>query len=242
LKIISSTASSELAFAGGGRLRPLTIVRRAGVRGLRLTVDPRDAQVRLTLPPRAALRPALAWAAGKRAWVESELDRLPQPQPILPGTRFRLGDVEIVVDWAEGRQRGIRLEGDILIVGGAESTRSTSIMRWLRSYALEVLENDTRRLAGIYGIRIGRVGVGDARGRWGSCSAKGDIRYSWRLILAPSSVRLATVAHEVAHRVHMNHAPAFHALVAELHGSDPAPARAWLRAHGAALHWFGRSG
>ena len=75
--------------------------------------------------------------------------------------------------------------------------------------------------------------------RWGSCASTGTIRYSWRLILAPAFVRRATVAHEVAHLVHMNHAPAFHALVAEILGSDPRPARAWLRREGAALHRFG---
>jgi hypothetical protein len=39
----------------------------------------------------------------------------------------------------------------------------------------------------------------------------------------------------------MNHAPVFHALVATLLEADPAPARAWLRTHGAGLHWVGRS-
>jgi predicted metal-dependent hydrolase len=38
----------------------------------------------------------------------------------------------------------------------------------------------------------------------------------------------------------MNHGPAFHALVAELFGADPAPAREWLRREGAGLHRFGR--
>ena len=53
-------------------------------------------------------------------------------------------------------------------------------------------------------------------------------------------MRRATAAHEVAHRVHMNHSAAFHALVATLYGRDPAAERAWLRRHGASLHWFGR--
>ena len=85
------------------------------------------------------------------------------------------------------------------------------------------------------------VAIGDPRGRWGSCASSGAIRYSWRLILAPRFVRRATVAHEVAHRVHMNHGPAFHALVAELWTKAIRRDRArWLRAHGAALHWVGR--
>src|SRR3546814_5691061 len=94
--------------------------------------------------------------------------------------------------------------------------------------------------AGRAGFIVSQVTVGDPRGRWGSCAASGAIRYSWRLILAPDHVRRATVAHEVAHRLHMDHGPAFHAAAARILGDDPAPARAWLRTHGAALHWIGR--
>jgi predicted metal-dependent hydrolase len=53
-------------------------------------------------------------------------------------------------------------------------------------------------------------------------------------------VREATVAHEVAHRLHMDHGPRFHAAVAALLGRDPAAEIAWLRTHGAALYWLGR--
>ena len=57
--------------------------------------------------------------------------------------------------------------------------------------------------------------------------------------MAPDFVRRATVAHEVAHRLHMDHSPRFHAVVRELLGEDPAPARAWLRREGGALHRIG---
>ena len=84
----------------------------------------------------------------------------------------------------------------------------------------------------------GRVGVGDPRSRWGSCASSGAIRYSWRLILAPPDVRRATVAHELAHLLHMDHSAAFHAAHARILGADPRPARAWLRANGAGLHRY----
>ena len=40
--------------------------------------------------------------------------------------------------------------------------------------------------------------------------------FSWRLILTPRHVLDYVVAHEVAHLVHANHGPDFHALLAEL--------------------------
>ena len=129
-------------------------------------------------------------------------------------------------------------DGRLLAGGPVEGLRGR-VLRWLKARALERLEAETREYAAKAGVMASRVGVGDPVSRWGSCASSGAIRYSWRLILAPEFVRRATVAHEVAHLVHMNHGPAFHALVADLLGTDPAPARAWLRREGAGLHRVG---
>ncbi len=128
----------------------------------------------------------------------------------------------------------------ILTCGGPIEQFPARIERWLKREALRLLTEDTAHYAAKAGVTVAQVAVGDPKARWGSCSSSGTIRYSWRLLLAPGHVRRATVAHEVAHRVHMHHGPAFHALVATLFEGDPDAARRWLRAEGAALHWFGR--
>ena len=240
--ITSSTGSSDPVFSGGGRTRALMVVRRQGSRGMRLSVDPRNGAVRLTLAVRAPLRPALAWATSKRAWVEAELARLPVPVPIVPDLVFAVDDRPVAIIWDANAPRLPLLHDDRLIVGGPLDTLSPRVLRFLRRHALIRMTAETHELAAAHDIVVTHVAVGDPRSRWGSCATSGAIRYSWRLILAPRFVRHATIAHEVAHRVHMNHGPAFHRLAADLYGHDPVPARTWLRAHGAALHWFGREG
>jgi predicted metal-dependent hydrolase len=59
--------------------------------------------------------------------------------------------------------------------------------------------------------------------------------YSWRLVMTPPQVLDYVAAHEVAHIVELNHAPAFWAVVARLL-PDYAGPREWLRANGGALH------
>jgi predicted metal-dependent hydrolase len=235
-----SSASSELLFTGGGRTRPLTVHRSAAARAMRLSVDPRDGTVRLSLPTRAALRPALAWAEEKRGWIEGALAVLPRPQPIAPGAAIPLEGRPVQIDWQPSGSRTVRRDGDRLIVGGPEEAVAARVLRWLRREAAARLDAETRDFALRAGVTVGRVGVGDPRSRWGSCTPCGDIRYSWRLILAPPEVREATVAHEVAHRLHMDHSPAFHAAVARLLGREPKAERNWLRTHGCGLYWLGR--
>jgi hypothetical protein len=56
--------------------------------------------------------------------------------------------------------------------------------------------------------------------------------------MAPFAVADYVVVHECAHLLEANHGPRFWAHVDRLVG-DHRPHRAWLRAHGAALHAFG---
>ena len=219
----------------------LEIVRHPRARRSRLSIDPTTGRARLVVPIRAALKPALAWAAGKADWIAAQRAALPQARPFVPGAVLAVADDLLTIDWREGPRRALRRDGDRIDCEGAAETLPRRIETWLKREALDLLTRETVACAATAGVAVAKVAVGDARGRWGSCASTGVIRYSWRLILAPGFVRRATVAHEVAHRVHMNHGPAFHALVATLLGDDPAPAHAWLRRHGAALHWFGRS-
>jgi predicted metal-dependent hydrolase len=217
----------------------IVIVRKPAARRLRLTVDPRSGTVRLVMPKRAALAPALEWVREQRSWIEAQQAKLPSPWPITPGMILPFAGQEMVLDWAETNPRGPKLAEGRLMVGGPLDLLAQRLERWLRREAKRVLEAETREFASIAGVSIGRVSIGDPRSRWGSCAASGDIRYSWRLILAPADVRRATVAHEVAHRLHMDHSPAFHAAVERIYGEDPKPMRRWLKANGARLHWFG---
>lgn len=220
---------------------PLVVRRMAQARAMRLRVDPRDGTVRLTLPARAAIGPAIAWVESKRGWIEAQQAAIPKPVAIGPGAVIPYEDGAVRIDWSADGPRAPQRVDDRLILGGPEELIARRVLRWLARQALVMLDAETRAYARAAGVTIGRVAIGDARSRWGSCSSSGDIRYSWRLILAPPDVRRATVAHEVAHRLHMDHSPAFHAAVARLYGRDPGPERAWLRQHGAVIQGFGRS-
>jgi predicted metal-dependent hydrolase len=229
---ILSTATSELRL--GGAPLALRIDRRA--RALRLRVDRRSGGLMLTVPAGTSRRRALAWAAEQEAWARRALAALPEPLRLAPGAALALFGRPHRIDWSPERPRRIALENGAIVCGGPTEGLEARLLRWAKAEALALLTAETRELAATLPVRLGRVGIGDPRSRWGSCTGRGDIRYSWRLILAPDFVRRATVAHEVAHLVHMNHGPDFHALAAHLFGGDPAPARDWLRRHGAELH------
>ena len=63
------------------------------------------------------------------------------------------------------------------------------------------------------GVTPTAVKINGAKTRWGSCSAKKSINYSWRLIMADDTVIDYIVVHELSHLTEMNHSARFWAVV-----------------------------
>lgn len=217
---------------------PVRIVHHARSRRYRLVVDAARGQLRLTVPLRANVRAALKWAGEQQAWLAEQVGKAALPVVVGPGVTIPFLGTHRRIDWVAGAPRTVTLDPQALRVGGPAETLGRRIERWLKAEALDLLERESRDIAARAGLTVGRIGVGDPRSRWGSCTHDGDLRYSWRLIMAPDHVRRATVAHEVAHLRHMDHGPDFHALVDRLHDGDVAAARGWLRREGRGLHRY----
>lgn len=221
-----------------GAAVPVRVCRSARARSYRLTIDGARGGVRLSMPARANLKRALGWAQAHEGWVRAQMAKQPAVTMLVDGAIFPLEGREVRICWQADAPRTIRIDGDRLTLGGAAESVGSRILRWLKTRARSVLEAETLAMAADHGLVVASVGVGDPRSRWGSCTSNGAIRYSWRLILCPPDVRRATVAHELAHLLHMDHSPAFHAAHARILDGDPKPARAWLKAQGGGLHRY----
>lgn len=92
------------------------------------------------------------------------------------------------------------------------SMTDTQIKR-LRELARTYLMAKTEEYSKIMGLKFGRITITGAKTRFGSCSSKGNISYSYRLMLYPEAAIDYVVVHELAHLVEMNHSRRFYAIV-----------------------------
>lgn len=207
---------------------PVQLRRMRTARAMRLRVDHHRRLLKLTAPARMAPRHALRWAAEQRGWVDAQLAAAPDRTILQDGAVLPLRGQPVTLAWVGGR-RGVRQEPGRLLVGGPAESLPRTVLRWLQDQARAELSVETRRIAALADVTVRSVGIGDPASRWGSCSADGSIRYSWRLILAPSECLRFVVAHEVAHRLHMNHSPEFKVAEARLFGGPVAPAQRLLQ-------------
>ena len=71
-------------------------------------------------------------------------------------------------------------------------------------------------IAAHMGVAPTVVKINSARTRWGSCSSRKSLNFSWRLVMAPDDVIDYVVVHELAHFFHMNHSAKFWAVVEQV--------------------------
>jgi predicted metal-dependent hydrolase len=221
-KVLPGNPPVEILLRPSGRARRLSL-RVSGI----------DGRVTVSYPSHASERQAMAFAVEKADWIRSQLARRPEQVAVTHGVALPVAGRWLIV--APGTGRGVRVEeGRLLAPAGRPGA---AVAAFLKALARERLASASDRHAAALGRAFGRLTLRDTRSRWGSCSAAGDLMYSWRLVMAPPEVLDYVAAHEVAHLAHMHHRPAFWAELRRLYG-DHRAARGWLRREGGALHRF----
>lgn len=202
-------------------------------RRMALRVDMKAGEVVLTWPRGTSERKALAFIEENQRWIETSRRKLVAPQPFAHGGKISIYGREYEIVRKDGR--GLtRLEEAALIVHGRPEHISRRIKDFLKETARDVLTEAAAQKLDQLNLKQTSIRIVDPKTRWGSCGPDGRMMFSWRLILTPPEVLDYVVAHEVAHRVHMNHSRKFWVLCASL-TADAAAARKWLKAHGSAL-------
>jgi len=106
--------------------------------------------------------------------------------------------------------------------------------KWYQAKAREVLTERVVLYARQFGLKYAKIRISSARTRWGSCSSRGTLSFTWRLVMAPLEVIDYVVIHELAHLKIKNHSPLFWAEVAQMQ-PDYKRRLAWLKKNGRLL-------
>lgn len=215
---------------------PIILRRHHNAKRLTLRLAPDGNAVRLTLPKWAPARQAIAFAHARREWLAEQHAKIPHRQaPCDGGTLLHRGET-IRIEWRANAGRRPVLDHRTVHIGGAPEALPGRLRRWLEAEALRMCEADMVDYCAAAGLPPVPVALSRAQRRWGSCSDQQRIRINWRLIQAPDAVRRSVVAHEVAHLVHFDHSPAFHALLRRIYEGEIAVADRWLKDHGRSLY------
>jgi predicted metal-dependent hydrolase len=239
-------AANTLEISHKDHILRITLKRASAARRFTLRVRGATSDIVLTIPASASLLQAHEFAQRHADWMVKRLAGLPPTVPFLPGATAPLRGVEHLLRHCPSsiERRGPVWLGELdgtptICATGGEIHFPRRIENFLRQEARRDLEHAVSRHATKTGHKPISLSLRDTSSRWGSCSPKGALNFSWRLILAPPFVLDYLAAHESAHLRHHDHSDKFWALTKTL-CPQTEQAEAWLKAHGAQLHRYGR--
>jgi predicted metal-dependent hydrolase len=177
----------------------------------------------------------------KRSWVERKLaaarEIAARPAQLglnRPGSVWLAGD-ELPVERRNGRRSIASLSDGRLVVSGPNEGVPGAVVRWYRREARRLITEVVAREVDRLGLQYRSIGIRDPRTRWGSCSRKGNLSFSWRLAAAPAEILEYVVVHELCHLREPSHQKPFWRLLGTVRPGWQEQAR-WLREHGQELH------
>jgi predicted metal-dependent hydrolase len=111
---------------------------------------------------------------------------------------------------------------------------ATLFTDWYASKASKHLPPRIMSFAKKMQVQVNRITIRNQKTRWGSCSARGNLNFSLRLLMMPPEVIDYIIIHELAHLTELNHSPRFWAIVQRF---DPyyKTHKAWLRKNAYAM-------
>lgn len=211
-------------------------------RNITLRVSPKG-KVLISLPKEAARTAAEDFMRVKAVWILKHLEFYHADKQhlryLFNNNLFMLEGATVFLEKireAERKRSHLQIKPLSLVLKlGPEHQAETELVKGLKLHARKRLGELLSRLGEGTGIAYKRFALKDTQSRWGSCSSRGSINLSWRLILAPRQVQIYVVLHELCHIREGNHSKKFWDLVKQ-YQSDYETQRQWLKTEGWRLH------
>lgn len=197
----------------------------------------RDGQVLVRAPLRAPEHLIRAFVESKRDWI-NEKKLLAAQSTVQPARKFAQGETFLLLGKplplrvVTGQTVALSLQESGLCLSSRALPRAQAVFEaWYKAQAARVFAERAQFFAARHGFRYEKLRITSARTRWGSCSSRGVLSFTWRLVMAPLDVLDYVVIHELAHLKVKNHSAVFWAEVARLM-PDYKSRRDWLKKNG----------
>ena len=171
-----------------------------------------------------------------RAWIEKKQTQIRAavvmpPKQYAPGEVFMFLGKSYPLEIVKRQKKELVLEESFKLAESASERAKIVFERWYREQAKKILPERVDFYVNQYGFQYQGIKITSAKTRWGSCSSRGSLNFSWRLMQAPLGQVDYVVVHELVHTVHHNHSRRFWKKVERIM-PDFKQRKTWLRKNG----------
>lgn len=197
----------------------------------------RDAQLIVRMPKFADLDHVKKFIVEKRAWIEQKIAEAKEnvsysyPRQYSEGERFYYLGEEYQLLIAESQNPKLKFQNGFYLDKDSVKYGREIFIKWYQRQAKLNIPKRVQWFAAQNNLAFGKIKITSASRRWGSCTAQGNINFTWKLILLPLKIVDYVVVHELAHLKQHNHSKKFWAEVGAMM-PDYKERRKWLKKNG----------
>ncbi len=172
----------------------------------------------------------------KERWVRKKIDEI-KLRPSLPDKGFVNGESFLFL----GRSYPLRIKTSmpepVILRDGIEvniaepSIIRETLIKWYKDEAKNKISERCEWMSKVTGYKPASVKISNAQRRWGSCGPRGDLNFSWHLIMSPMEIIDYVIVHELVHLEVKNHSKYFWNKVRAIM-PDYNDRRHWLKQNG----------
>lgn len=147
------------------------------------------------------------WIRDKQAQIRAALP--PPAKQYISGEKFPFLGREYPLEIVKGQKTTLLLDMHFKLAEFARGNAEQAFQLWYRDQAREIITRRVHWFADWHNLKYQKIRIGSARTRWGSCSLKGSLSFSWRLILMPMEMVDYVIVHELVHTLVHDHSKRF---------------------------------
>jgi predicted metal-dependent hydrolase len=182
---------------------------------------------------RAVLNQKAEWIDRTRVKLKRKYPNF-QPKTFTPGEKFWYLGQQYPLKLTNRQHPLLELDSAFHLARSAQDRAREVFIEWYREETRRITADLIQQYSQSHRFNPNRVRITSAMTRWGSCSGKNNLNFTYRLSMAPLSVIDYVVVHELVHLKVRNHSPDFWNVLAAIM-PDYKEKRDWLKRHGALL-------
>lgn len=181
---------------------------------LGLTIE-RDGSVIVRAPSGTTQERIDSFVKKKRQWIKEKQDhpqkyRLPRPiKEFVSGESILYLGQSYRLEFRDVDKAQVKLIGEFFVCDPRQAKIKERLRDWFVDQAKRIIPPRVNVHAQNMGVNFNEILISDMMYRWGSCTARSNLNFNWRLIKAPMHVIDYVIVHELAHILEHNHSPRF---------------------------------
>ena len=179
----------------------------------------RDGLVEVRAPYNTSVSNIEGFIVSKEKWIRDKLAHCKARSEKKENFEINYGSLllyrgdEYPLRALQGKRMGFDEQGFFVPPNLSADHIKDAVIQIYRLLAGRDIAEKVGRLSEQMGLYPKSIKINSAKTRWGSCSSKSNLNFSWMLIMACDDVIDYIVVHELAHLREMNHSPRFWSIV-----------------------------